>query len=112
MDTRIEMIFHEAVAKDNSFNEKENFFTTLFGGINYSQAEVKGIWERGVKHGIEIGLNKAGLDGQKVELYKNTSDSNQKEFLDRFYELANKYHCAIQYHPEHGMVVIDQRIKP
>ena len=87
--------------------EKENFFTMLKGGIRFSQAEVREIWFLGIASGIEIGLNKASLDGQMVELNDNTKDIRHKQFLEKFYKLAEEYMCAIQYHPEVGMTVVD-----
>jgi hypothetical protein len=29
-----------------------------------------------------------------------------KEFLEKFYKLAEEYNCSIQYHPEVGMVAV------
>ena len=107
MDARIEMIFQEEMKGDNSFKEKENFLSLFFGGIKYSQTEMKETWNMGIRHGIEIGLNRAGLAGQRLELHRNVKDPMQKEFLEKFYKLADEYKCAIQYHPQHGMVIVD-----
>lgn len=94
---------------DKSFQEKENVFTLLFGGIKYTQSQVRDIWFRGKEVGIEIGLRKASLEGQRIELDSNTLDPKHREFLEKFYKLAAEYQCAIQYHPEHGMVVIHRK---
>ena len=53
------------------------------------------------------------------EIYEKNKDSikdkeqfflewrkKHKEFLERFYQLAAEYKCAVQYHPEFGMVVV------
>ena len=106
MDLRIEHIFHEEMKDDKSFQEKKHPLSLLFGGTKYTKQDMKQTWQRGIKHGIEIGLRKASLEGQKIELNKNTTDSKQKEFLEKFYQLADEYKCAIQYHPEFGMVII------
>lgn len=107
MDIRIEHIFREEMSGDNSFKEKENALSLMFGGIKYSQLEMRDTWQNGIRRGIEIGLRKASLDGQIIELNSNTDNERHKEFLKRFYALAEEFNCAIQYHPEHGMVVVD-----
>ena len=106
MDLRIEQIFREEMQGDISFQEKESTLSLLFGTNKYSKQEMRETWDRGIKHGIEIGLRKASLEGQRIELYHNTGNENHKEFLDKFYQLAAEYKCAIQYHPVLGMVVI------
>lgn len=108
MDTRVERIFHQEMKDDKSFLEKESGLQMLFGGIRYSKLEVRDIWHRGVKLGIEIGLRKASLEGQRIELREN-SDSRHKEFIDKFYKLAEEYECAVSYHPEVGMVILDRK---
>ena len=65
-------------------------------------------WDSGIKHGIEIGLNVASLEGQKIELNTNTPEGKNKEFLEKFYKLAAEYKCAIQYHAQKGMIVLDR----
>lgn len=107
MDLRVENIFREELQGDNSFNEKVDLLSLIFGGNKYSQADMKTAWHNGIKHGIEIGLRKASLEGQRIELNQNTNDERQNEFLSRFYQLADDYKCTIQYHPEIGMSVID-----
>ena len=108
MDLRIETIFEEQMKGDTSFQEKESGLSLLFGGTSYNKLEMRDTWNSGIKHGIEIGLNVASLEGQKIELNHNTPDGKNKEFLEKFYKLAEEYKCAIQYHPKIGMVVLDR----
>lgn len=93
---------------DTSFQEKESGLSLIFGTHKYSKLQMRETWEIGIKHGLEIGLRKASLEGQRIELNKNTLEGKHKEFLEKFYQLADQYECAIQYHPEFGMVVIDR----
>lgn len=106
MDLRIEHIFREVKLYDTSFQEKDSGLSLLFGIDKYSKQEMRETWDRGIKQGIEIGLRKASLEGQKIELIHNTTNAKHKEFIEKFYQLADEYKCAIQYHPEFGMVVI------
>ena len=41
---------------------------------------------------------------EKIEL-------QDKEFLEKFYKLADEYNCQVQYHPKHGMTVITKNIR-
>ena len=106
MDLRIENIFWEEMKGDKSFQEKESGLSSLLGTYKFSKQEMRETWDRGIKLGIEIGLRKASLEGQRIELNYNTSEGKHKEFLEKFYQLAAEYKCAIQYHPEVGMVVV------
>ena len=106
MDLRIEYIFREEMKGDTSFQEREGGLSLLFGTHKYSKQQMRGTWERGIKLGIEIGLRKASLEGQRIELNNNTPDGKHKEFLEKFYQLAAEYKCAVQYHPEVGMVIV------
>jgi len=108
MDLRIETIFEEQMKGDTSFQEKESGLSLFFGGTSYNKHEMRETWDSGIKHGIEIGLNVASLEGQKIELNYNTPDGKNKEFLEKFYRLAEEYKCTIQYHPQKGMVVLDR----
>lgn len=109
MDLRIETIFEEQMKGDKSFQEKESGLSLLFGrSTSYNKHEMRDTWNSGIKHGIGIGLNVASLEGQKIELNHNTPDGKNKEFLEKFYKLAEEYKCAIQYHPKRGMVVLDR----
>ena len=105
MDLRIEHIFREEMKGDASFQEKESGLSLLFG-TQYSKIEMRETWDSGIKLGIEIGLRKASLEGQRIELNRNTTEGNHKEFLEKFYKLADEYKCAIHYNPELGMVVV------
>jgi hypothetical protein len=105
MDRRIEYIFNKEMKGDKSFQEKTTGLALLFGGgITYKQHEVREIWHRGVKTGIEIGLNYGSPEGQIIQLNENTKPEH-KEFLEKFYKLAEEYKCRITYHPLVGMVV-------
>jgi hypothetical protein len=108
MDLRIENIFIEEMNGDTSFQEKDSGLSLFFGKNKYSKQEMRETWNMGIKHGIEIGLRKSSLEGQRIELNSNTTDEKQKEFLEKFYKLANEYKCAIQYHPKIGMVVVNR----
>ena len=108
MDNRIEYIFNKEMRGDKSFQERPSGLATLFGyGTTYKQTEVRDIWHRGIKVGIEIGLNYASPQGQIIQLNENT-DPKHREFLEKFYKLAEEYKCAIEYHPEKGMIVLDR----
>jgi hypothetical protein len=109
MDLRVKQIIDEHKLYDNSFKEKETTLSLLFGGHKYTQSEAREIWFSGIACGVEIGLNKASLEGQKLELINNTENPKHKEFLEKFYKLASEYQCAIQYHPQFGMTVIDRQ---
>lgn len=91
---------------DKSFEEREHPLALLFGGTKYTKEDMKKTWQHGIKMGIEIGLRRGSLEGQRIELNKNTTNEKHKEFLQKFYKLADEYQCAIQYHPEFGMVVV------
>jgi hypothetical protein len=106
MDLRIEHIFREEMKGDTSFQEKESGLSLLFGTNKYSKFEMRETWDRGIKHGIEIGLRKASLEGQRIELNRNNTNEKHKEFLEKFYKLVAEHKCAIQYHPQVGMVVV------
>jgi hypothetical protein len=109
MDLRIETIFQQQMRGDTSFkdNSPSSIKEALFG-VTYSNHDMRETWDSGIKHGIEIGLNVASLEGQKIELNHNTPDGKNKEFLEKFYRLAEEYKCAIKYHPRIGMVVLDR----
>lgn len=108
MDLRIEQIFKEEMKGDTSFQEKESVLRLLFGSKKYSKVEIREAWNNGIKHGIEIGLRKASLEGQRIELKANTKEGKNKEFLEKFYKLAKEYKCAIQYHPQKGMIILNR----
>lgn len=100
MDNRIENIFAEEMQGDTSFLDE-------VGGL-YDNINMRKTWHSGIKHGIEIGLNRTSIKGQIIELNHNTPEGKNKEFLKKFYQLAEEYKCAVEYHPQNGMVVIDR----
>lgn len=106
MDLRIEHIFNEEMKGDTSFQERKSTLSMLFGRTKYSKQEMRATWNSGIKHGIEIGLRKASLDGQRIELNANMKNEKHKEFLEKFYQLADEYKCAVQYHPKFGMIIV------
>ena len=111
MDLRVEEIFREEMKGDTGFQEKPSMLQLLSGKYNSKhQRELKRTWDMGIKHGIEIGLRRAGLEGQYIDLNNNTINPKHKEFIEKFYKLAEEYKCAIQYHPEYGMTVQDMNM--
>lgn len=108
MDLRIEEIFREEMEGDTSFREKDHPLSILFGSNKYSKVEMRETWDKGIKHGIEIGLNRASLEGQRIEINSNITEQRHKDFLEEFNKLAQEYQCAIQYHPKKGMVILDR----
>ena len=111
MNKRIENIFREEMKDDTSFNDnRPSSIKEFLFGVSYSNKDMREAWDGGIRLGIEIGLRKASLEGQKIELNANTSEGKSKEFLEKFYKLASEYNCAIQYHPEIGMTV--RQLKP
>lgn len=106
MDLRVQLIFDEEMKGDTSFQEKDHPLSIMFGTNKYTKHEMRETWDNGIKHGIEIGLRRASIEGQRIELNANTKESKEKEFLEKFYRLADEYNCSIQYHPQHGMVVV------
>lgn len=108
MDLRIEEIYKQEVG--NATNRERPTGLELLFGYNYKhRAELKQTREQGIKLGIEIGLRRASLEGQKLEVYQNVKDKRQKEFLDKFYALCSEMEFAIQHHPQHGMIVVDRK---
>jgi len=111
MRERVENIFWEEMKDDTSFNDnRPSSIKEFLFGVSYSNKDMREAWDGGIRLGIEIGLRKASLEGQKIELNANTSEGKSKEFLEKFYKLASEYNCAIQYHPEIGMTV--RQLKP
>ena len=109
MDNRIEHIMTNQELNDKSFTEKNSKLGFLFGTNKYSEQEMRDTWFRGIRHGLEIGLFSASLEGQKIELGKNTHNEKHQEFIRKFYELAEEYGCAIQHHPVHGLTIISTK---
>lgn len=107
-DLYIEKIFMEETVGDTSFQNETNFLDFLFSRKKYTDEDMRKTWDRGTRRGIEIGLSRASVEGQRVELHNNTTSERHKEFLRKFYELADKYNCAIQFHPIYGMMIVTQ----
>jgi len=108
MDMRIEHIFREEMKDDTSFKESSGIFSFL-SRKNYSAKEAREIWHQGIRRGIEIGLRRASIEGQRIDLVRNTQDARAKEYLTNFYQLCADYGYAIQYHPEVGLIVINTK---
>ena len=107
-DLRIEIIFQEEMKGDTSFTEKIAPLGMLFGTHKFNQIDMRETWHRGIKYGIEIGLRRASLNGQRIETFKNIENDRQREFYEKFLKLSDEYNCAIYYHPIKGMQVIDR----
>lgn len=103
MRNEVEKIMHGVRLSDRSFTERG------FMGFapRYSQSEVRDIWMNGIRHGVELGLLQGSLEGQAMDLEGSIKDDRVREFYDKFLGLCVEYGCAIQYHPLHGLVVID-----
>lgn len=107
MNLRVEYIFNKEFKNDTSFTEKPTGLELLFGTSKFTQQEVRDVWRRGIKLGIEVGLLYSDPQGQRIEMKENTNEKH-KEFLEKMYNLCNQYKCSIEYHPEMGMVVLDK----
>lgn len=105
MESRIEQMFHEEMRNDTSFQEPETLLRSLFGSTKYTKKEARDIWKSAIKLGIRIGINRSIPSGQIIDLNKNTSNQKHKEFLEKFYKLANDYNCSIQYHHRYGLII-------
>jgi hypothetical protein len=108
MDAYINNIVSEMKISDNSFKEPETMLSLLFGGHKYTQSEAREIWFSGIAVGLEEGLRRASLEGQRIQINSNMQNERQKEFYEKFLRLAQEYKCQIQYHPHFGMCVIDR----
>ena len=109
MDLRVQIIFDEEMKGDTSFREKGSFMGELFGRNHFSNNDMRETWDRGIKHGIEIGLRRASIEGQQLEMYHNIDNPHHKAFIDKFYKLAEEYGCAIQHHPQNGLMIINNK---
>lgn len=106
MNLRVEFIFKHEMDGDTSFQERG--LASLLRPSRYDSEDMRETWYRGIKHGIEIGLRRGSVEGQKIDINQNTIDPKHKEFLEKFYKLAEEYKCEISYHPEFGMMVLDR----
>ena len=95
MNTRVEEIFEEEMKGDSSFQEKDSVWSLVFGRTTFTKIQMREAWDMGIKLGIEIGLRRASLQGQKLELMRNTTNKKHEEFLKKFYEKTNYYHRFI-----------------
>lgn len=102
-DPRVYNAISEMRLNDKSFTDRG------FLGIThkYDQYEVREIWFQAIELGMHEGLRMGSIDAQRIDLYHNCKLQRQKDFLDKFYKLAEEYNCAIVYHPEEGMTVLD-----
>jgi hypothetical protein len=102
-DPRVFYAIQEARLTDNSFKEKG----FLGFPIKYTQYECREFWFQAMELGIQEGLRIGSVQGQRIDLFNNCKEHSQKEFLEKYYKLAEEYNCAIVYHPENGMCVMD-----
>lgn len=108
MNLRVEQIFKQEMEGDTSFQEKASGLGQIFGGKYYSQLEMRETWHKGIKHGIEIGLNRVSLEGQRIDLIENVMNRRQADFVQKLFKLCQEYKCAIQYHSVEGMTIVDK----
>lgn len=102
-DPRVFKRMSEIKKTDKSFTEKG-----LFGlPIKYTQDECREFWFNAMTLGMIEGIKIASLQGQRIDLFNSCKEPRQKEFLQKFYKLAEDYNCAIVYHPHEGMIVAD-----
>ena len=102
-DPRVFNAIQNAKKTDNSFKEKG----FLGMPIRYSQAECREFWFQAMSLGMIEGLRMATIEGQKIDLLNNCKTPKQKEFLEKFFKLAEAYNCAIVFHPNEGMIITD-----
>jgi len=101
-DVRVYHEIQKAKETDKSFTAKGLFGMTP----KFSQQEVRCIYFNAMRLGIMRGIEIGSINGQQIDLY-NSANDKQKRFLDEYYKLAEKYNCAISYHPLNGMQVVD-----
>lgn len=104
----IKQKMNEIRKTDKSFMEKTTIFELVFGSDKISRAEAREIWLKGRETGMWDGIHMVNLEGQRIMLDRSPKTRLQDEFLQKHYELCARYGCAIQFHPEHGMCVIDR----
>ena len=103
-DVRVFNAINEMKKNDTSFTD--GGFMGMFPP-KYAQHEVRKIWFHAISLGMQEGLRMGTIQGQRIDLFNNCKEPRQKEFLEKFYKLAEEYNCAIVYHPHDGMVVTD-----
>lgn len=106
-DPRVYNAIQKARLTDNSFKEKENVLTLLFGGIKYSQSECREFWFEAMTLGMQEGLRMGSIQGQRIDITNSCKNERHKEFYTKFLKLTEEYNCAIVYHPLEGMCVVD-----
>jgi hypothetical protein len=103
---RVDQIYFQNFFDDKSFTEKPGWLNSV---DHEHQRELRDTWEQGIKTGIQVGLESASLEGQRIELTNNTTNPRHVEFLQKHYALCTEYNVAIQYHPKLGLVIINQK---
>lgn len=103
----VEHVFRKHMINDTSFLEKDHPLQIIFGRNKYTKLDMRETFHRGVRLGIEIGMNEVSPQGQIIQLNSNTKPKH-REFLDKLYSLCEEHKCSIEYHPEVGMVVLDK----
>lgn len=102
-DPRVFSAIQNARINDKSFTEKG-----VFGiKIKYPQEEVREIWFQAMSLGMLEGLRMGSIEGQRIDTSNGCKNERHKEFYQKFLKLANEYNCAILFHPEEGMCVMD-----
>ena len=104
MDLFIQIQVENIKETDTSFTEKGLFGITP----KFKQSEMRETWFLGISEGLEIGMRLASLAGQKVTLDNSPKTEMQTKFLQELADISKKYSCAVQFHPEHGMCIVDR----
>lgn len=107
-DHLIKQRMNEIRRTDKSFMEKPTILEMIFGTVKISRAEAREIWFQGREVGMWDGIHMVNIEGQRLMLDNSPKTRLQNEFLQKHYELCARYGCAIQFHPEHGMCVVDR----
>jgi len=103
----------EIARQDKSFlPERKSPFQLMFGSKSdwYKREQVREIYLRAIEFGIETGLTKASLEGQRLELFSNSPQHT--EVLEELYRFLSERNIAIQFHPHLGMVVVETKNTP
>ena len=114
MNTLIDKTYNEVIKDDTSYLDDgsiPSIIKSLFKLDKYSKTEMRETWYKGIKFGIEIGINNSSIDGQIINIHNNMKNKRHEEFYDKFLKLAHEYNCQIIYHPQNGMVVLDMDYK-
>ncbi len=103
MEARHTMFVWDYLKTDKSFQEKENIFTLLFGGISYKQHEVRNAYENAIKRGFELATDYWDENSRTEQLKDNSGNHNHDLFFRRFYRLCTEHNVRIQYRSDIGM---------